>query len=129
NLKIANEREQHEKFITVGITRVGDIIRQFGEDTTQLADEFIKGIVKYAHLNQGGIFLLEQDGSESYLKLVACYAYDRKKFLEQKIDVGEGLVGQCYLEREPIYLTDVPPNYIRITSGLGDANPQCVYIV
>ncbi len=129
NLKIASEREQSEKFITVGITRIGDIIRQYGEDTKQLADEFVKELVKYTGLNQGGLFLLEKEGSEEYLNLAACYAFDRKKFLENKVDIGEGLVGQCFLEGEPIYLTEVPANYIRITSGLGDAAPRAVYIV
>lgn len=129
NLKIASEREQHEKFVTVGITRIGDIIRQHGDNTKQLAEEFISGLVKYTHLNQGGIFLLENEGSQEYLALAACYAYNRKKFLENKLEIGEGLVGQCFLEREPIYLTDVPTNYVRITSGLGEATPRCIYIV
>lgn len=129
NLKTAYEREQHEKFVTVGITRIGDIIRQHGDNTKQLADEFIKGLVKYAHLNQGGLFLLENDGSQEYLNLASCYAFERKKFLENKLEIGEGLIGQCFLEREPIYLTEVPANYVRITSGLGDATPRCIYIV
>jgi hypothetical protein len=40
----------------------------------------------------------------------------------------EGLVGQCWYEREPILLTHVPENYVQISSGLGDALPRCVYI-
>lgn len=129
NLKIAYEREQHEKFVTVGITHVGDIVRKNGDNTEQLADEFIKGLVKYTGMNQGGLFLLENEGSEQYLNLAACYAYDRKKFLESKIEIGEGLVGQCFVERDPIYLTEIPEDYVRITSGLGDATPRSIYIV
>lgn len=129
NLKSAYEREQHEKFVTVGITHVGDIIRKNGDNTAQLADEFIKGLVKYTKMNQGALFLLEGEGDDQYLNLAACYAYDRKKFIEQKIEIGEGLVGQCFLECEPIYLTEIPENYVRITSGLGDAVPRSLYIV
>lgn len=129
NLKIASEREQHERFITIGITRVGDIIRQHGDTMSTLADEFVKGLVKYVKINQGGLFLAEGEGKETSLRLAACYAYDRKKYMERQVEIGEGLIGQCYLEREPIYLTEVPESYIRITSGLGDAAPRCIYIV
>ena len=43
--------------------------------------------------------------------------------------VGEGLAGQCYLEKATLLLTDVPANYVRITSGLGQAPPTCVLIL
>jgi methyl-accepting chemotaxis protein len=129
NLRLSSEREQEEKFTTIGITKVGDIVRQYGNDTTLLADEFIKGIVKYAHLNQGGLFLLEGEGDDAYLNLAACYAYDRKKFINKRLEIGEGIVGQCFLEREPVYMTVVPANYIKITSGLGEATPRCIYVV
>ena len=129
SLRTSLEREEEEKFITVGITKVSEIIRQHGHDPVALADEFISGLVKYTGLNQGALFVQEESGSESYLKLAACYAYDRKKFIERKVGLGEGLVGQCFLERDSIYLTAVPRDYIKITSGLGQAVPQCVYIV
>jgi PAS domain S-box-containing protein len=59
----------------------------------------------------------------------ACYAWDKKKFLNQQIHKGEGLAGQAWQEGDIVYLTEVPQNYIRITSGLGDSNPTSVLIV
>ncbi len=129
NLKTAAEREQKERFITVGITKVGDVIRQYGNDTEALADQFVRGLVKYANLNQAGLFLLEEKDNDSHLRLAACYAYDRKKFLNKIIPIGNGLVGQCFLEREPIYMTQVPNDYVQITSGLGGATPRCIFVV
>ena len=63
------------------------------------------------------------------MSIKACYAWDRKKYIDQKIHIGEGLAGQAWQEREMIYITDVPQNYVRITSGLGEANPSSILIV
>lgn len=130
SLRKSSEREMEERFITTGITKVSDIIRQHSNDVTTLTDEFIKGIVKYVGFNQGALFIHEEDEQKSdYLKLTACYAYDRKKHIQMTVNPGEGMVGQCFLEKEEIYLTAVPNNYTRITSGLGEATPTCVLLV
>lgn len=79
---------------------------------------------------QGAFFILqdEQQGKQR-LKLMGCYAYDRKKYLDVTFDLGEGLAGQAALERSTIYITEVPQNYVAITSGLGQANPQAILVV
>jgi hypothetical protein len=54
---------------------------------------------------------------EPALKLLASYAYKERKNIDNKFKLGEGLVGQCALEKEKILLTHVPHDYIHITSG------------
>jgi methyl-accepting chemotaxis protein len=129
NLMEASEREQEEKFITVGVTKVGDTIRQNSDNVKKLADEFIIGTVKYLGINQGGLFLHEEESGQEYLELIACYAYERKKFLTRRVRVGEGLLGQCFLEKEQVYMTKVPDDYTHITSGLGGATPGSVLLM
>jgi CheY-like chemotaxis protein len=74
---------------------------------------------------QHGVFYLMDGGEDHapYLKLLSTYAYRERKHLANRFHLGEGLVGQCALEKERILLTEVPPDYIKISSGLGEATP------
>ncbi|MEH2060245.1 MAG: HAMP domain-containing protein [Nostoc sp.] len=74
---------------------------------------------------QHGVFFLMDSSIENtpYLKLISSYAYRERRHLANRFQLGEGLVGQCALEKERILLTEVPSDYIRIASGLGEATP------
>jgi putative methionine-R-sulfoxide reductase with GAF domain len=129
NLLRIKEEEQRRSWSTNGLAKIGEILRTNFTSSSELHDSIISFVVKYTHSNQGGLFLLNEDNGESSLTLVACHAYERKKFLERRIAIGEGLVGQCVLEREVIYMTSVPTNYTHITSGLGGATPAAILLV
>jgi PAS domain S-box-containing protein len=122
------EADQQREWATNGNAKIGDILRANFSQVTDLYDEVLKFIVKYSNSNQGGIFLVNE-GEARELALVASYAYDRKKFIEKSVLIGESLLSQCFLERETIFMTQVPKDYVTITSGLGDAAPSCLIII
>ena len=68
-------------------------------------------------------YILEQNENtqNQRLKLFAAYAYDKEVNLQKEFELGEGLVGQCAIEKERILLSNVPENYIKISSGLGQS--------
>jgi methyl-accepting chemotaxis protein len=90
----------------------------------------MKYVVDYIDANQGGIYVINDDDENNiYYELIASVAYGREKALDNKIKEGEGLVGRCVFEKEPIVLTEIPQDYVRITSGLGTVNPDSILIV
>jgi len=124
------EDERRRSWSTTGLAQIGELLRSSGGNTTELLDNIIKFVVKYTKSNQGGLFVLnEEDENDKHLELMACYAFERKKYLQKKAALGEGLIGQCFLEGERIYLVEVPSEYISITSGLGGSNPNALLLV
>jgi HAMP domain-containing protein/signal transduction histidine kinase/CheY-like chemotaxis protein len=78
---------------------------------------------------QQGVFYIMDAVEEPQLKLLASYAYKQRKNIDNVFKLGEGLVGQCALEKEKILLTNVPPDYINITSGLGESTPLNIIVM
>src|SRR5689334_7509637 len=85
-----------------GLAKFMDVLRQRGS-TTQLADDIMRLIIKYLGVNQGALYLFEGEGADAVLEMKACYAYDRKKHIQHRVNPGEGLVGQVALEKSTLY--------------------------
>jgi PAS domain S-box len=132
NLAKVAEDDKKRNWATEGQARFGEILRTNNSDLNKLSDEIIGNLVKYLKANQGALYIVDDEveqNDEPSMSMKACYAWDKKKFLNHKIYRGEGLAGQAWQEGDTVYLTEVPQNYVRITSGLGDSNPTSVLIV
>ncbi len=113
-----------------GLTIFNEIFRNHHESPEHLAFEIISELVKYTQSNQGGLFVVQHEvHTQSYLELLGCYAYERKKYQQKRVEWGEGLIGTAWREGHPIVITDIPQDYVHITSGLGKARPNCLLIM
>ncbi len=128
---VTNEEEgKRRAWTNEGLAKFSDILRTNTDDFKELCVEIIGSLVKYLNTNQGVIFLLNQEDEEDkFLELTGAYAYERRKFIEAKVAIGEGLVGQCFQEKAIIHLSEIPEDYVRITSGLGKATPKSLLLV
>jgi PAS domain S-box-containing protein len=130
NLMRADKEDALRTWANEGQVKFGDIFRQYANDIEKFAYHTISELVKYVGANQGFFFVIkEQDKEQSYLDLIAAYAYEKRKYLSKQVAIGSGLLGQTVLEKQSLYFTDIPQNYVSITSGLGEATPSCLMIV
>lgn len=130
NLKKNAEEERKRTWTVSGLAKFGDLLRNQDLDVEKFGDQVLSFIVKYTESNQGRLYIVNDDlKHDEYLQMISCYAWDKKKFVEDKIQLGQGLTGQCWQEGDPIYMTQVPDNYVKITSGLGKATPRNIFIV
>ncbi|MCG8699452.1 MAG: GAF domain-containing protein, partial [Bacteroidales bacterium] len=117
------EENELRRYINEGLAKFGDILRNNNDNLEQLCFEFIKSAVKYLGAIQGGVFIINDEDDER-IDLIAAYAYNRRRYLQRSLRLGDGLVGTCAREKQKIILDNLPNDYIEITSGLGDAPPD-----
>lgn len=133
DLKQNAEEDKRRNWANEGTAKFSDILRQHAQDMQALSYQLISNLVHYLGANQGGIYSLEREGDErdakANLVLKAAYAYNQQKFIKQSIPVEQGLLGQAVMEKGYLYFNQISSDYIRLTSGLGEATPSYLLIV
>lgn len=125
----SKEEERRRNWASEGMALFSAMLRD-AANVEQVYDRLLARLVSYLEANQGGLYVVKQEEEQQLvIKLEACFAYNRKKYVEQEFGPGEGLLGQAYLEAEKIVLTEIPEGYISITSGLGEAQPRALVII
>jgi len=128
-LAAAHEKQAIDHWINTGVASLNDVLKMDTSDITVLGNHLLKMLVTYLNANQGALYLAEGEGTSQGYDRIATYAYGKKRFQQQRIGAGEGLIGQAALEKNILFMTNIPKEYIRITSGLGEAVPACIVIV
>ena len=129
-MKAIKKQDDTRNWVSEGLAKFSEILRKDQEDIQSLSYNSLVFITKYMKAQQGALFVLrdDHDGSQ-YLDMAACYAFNRKKHVAKRVEIGQGLIGQTYLEGRTVVMTEIPNGYTHITSGLGDSTPNCILIV
>ncbi len=124
------EEDGIRNWVTTGLADFGDILRQNSDNMNKLAKSVMTKLIDYLKANQGAMYILNEiDDQSKFFEMKSAIAYGRDKFLKKDYELKEGLVGRCAFEKLPIYLKEIPEDYIRITSGLGTAEPNFLLLV
>jgi HAMP domain-containing protein/signal transduction histidine kinase/CheY-like chemotaxis protein len=130
NLKQTTLRNQEQDWLKSNLAKFTQML-QGQKDLNTVTRRILSELAQVVNAQKGMFYILEQDDNlrNPKLKLFAAYAFGEEVKASREFALGEGLVGQCALEKERILLTNVPKNYIKISSGLGKASPLNVIVL
>jgi len=123
--------EENRTWNAQGLAKFSTLFREAEDNLEDLARELLKELVNYTEADVGALFVTKElEGKdERYLEVIGSYAFDREKYIQRSFKFGEGLTGRAALEKEPVYITDLPPEYMKIRSGLGEDVPSSILLV
>lgn len=130
DIQKASQEEEQRHFIITGVSEVGDVLRKY-PNLKELGDALSVYFSTKLNCIQCAFYLAyESEQRETQeIELISTYAYSRKKYLKGWFRAGEGLVGQAIIEQDQLYRTEIPPDYVTITSGLlGEQRPRAILI-
>jgi CheY-like chemotaxis protein/signal transduction histidine kinase len=122
NLQITTERNEQQSWLKSNLADITQRLQGERQPET-VGSVILSRLAELVNAQQGLFYVLDNETKPPVLKLLSSYAHQERKHLSNQFRLGEGLVGQCALEKQRILLTNVPQDYIRISSGLGDAVP------
>jgi signal transduction histidine kinase/CheY-like chemotaxis protein len=128
NLRETTLRNQEQDWLKSNLAKFTQML-QGQKDLETVAKRILSELAQVVTAHYGAFYILSSSDEKPKLKLFAAYAYKTDKHVPKEFEIGEGLVGQCALEKERIILSNVPNNYVKISSGLGKAKPANLIVL
>src|SRR5216683_313394 len=122
NLKDTTQKNTEQDWLKTNLARFSSKLQGL-RDLQTVSRLIMSELTPLVSAHLGAFFILDSEGGQPLFKLTSSYAYRERKSVGNRFRLGEGLVGQCALEKKTILLSQVPPDYIQISSGLGEHPP------
>jgi hypothetical protein len=124
------EQEKIQNWISGGLAELSETISRNNNNIDDLGREALRCIIKYVHAQQGIIAIGIKEGEEEErLEIIATYGISKAQGKEMSADIGAGLMGETFKDRQKKILDKVPKNYLKIESGLGEALPSKIMLL
>jgi signal transduction histidine kinase/HAMP domain-containing protein/ActR/RegA family two-component response regulator len=128
NLKDTTRKNTDQNWLKTHLARFTRML-QGQRDLVPVSRLILSELTPLVNAQQAAFYVAVDRHGEPRLELIAGYAHRSSKNAPNVVAFGEGLVGQCASDKKPILLSDVPSEYVRVTSALGSAAPVNVIIL
>ncbi|WP_035613142.1 response regulator, partial [Haloferula sp. BvORR071] len=128
NLRDTTSRNEEQDWLKTNLAKFTRML-QGQKDLLTVGKLILSELAPVVSAQTGIFYIMDTEAAEPELRLLASYAFTERKNLSNRYRMGEGLVGQSALEKQPILLTNVPADYIQISSGLGQAAPVNIMVL
>jgi signal transduction histidine kinase/CheY-like chemotaxis protein/HAMP domain-containing protein len=128
NLKETTQKNAQQDWLKTNLARFTRLL-QGQRDLQAVTKLILSELAPLVSAHHGVFYMMDSEGMEARLRMIASYGYRSSRKLPTSFGPGEGLVGQCAIEKTRVWLTDVPRDYIVVSSGLGAAPPTNIVVL
>jgi signal transduction histidine kinase/DNA-binding response OmpR family regulator/HAMP domain-containing protein len=128
NLKDTTQKNTEQDWLKTNLAKFSRML-QGQKDLVTVGRLILSELAPVVSAQQAVFYFLDSTKEPAQLTLLASYADIRHRELGKQLALGEGLVGQCALEKQKILITNAPPDYIRISSALGESPPRGIVVL
>ncbi len=128
NLKDTTLKNSEQDWLKTNLAKFSRML-QGQKDLLTVAGLILSELAPVVKAQHGVFYIFRAAEEPAKLTLLASYAHGKVGELTSEFHLGEGLIGQCAIERQKILLDNVPPDYIRISSGLGHSVPVNIIVL
>lgn len=126
-LRRSSSLEKHVNWTNAGLAKLSAIFEADSNSLSNVCDTILRFVTPYIGAAQSSLYLIDNDAK--CLTIEATFARGDGKAVGQKLDLSHGMLGQCIADRTMVNLNNLPQNYAKISSGLGEAAPSGLAIV
>jgi len=129
NLKDTTIKNDEQDWLKTNLAKFSRML-QGQRDLTNVGRMVLSELCPVVSARQAEFYVLDSSiDKDPSLALLASYASEGQETLGKRISMGQGLVGQCALEKQKMILENPPPGYLRISSGLGEGLPHSIMVL
>jgi CheY-like chemotaxis protein len=127
NLRLTTDRNTEQDWLKTNLARFTNML-QGQRDLTTVGRILLSELTPLVNAHQGVLYQMEAEGSAG-LRLLAAYADDGSNGHPDRLQIGQGLIGQCAVDGRRMLVTDIPSNAVPIAAGTFRAMPKSVSVL
>jgi len=128
NLRATTDQNTEQDWLKTNLAKFTNMLQGQRELTT-VGQMLLSELAPLVNAQCGAMYQMDSSNGQPYLAMLASYARAMSQEERSRLALGDGLVGQCAIEKRPILLSEIPNEYVRITSSLGDAQPRNLIVL